>query len=139
MIPCHHPRPVLVQYSYPIYCFFFFFFFFFEQKKKCVSGVEGPGQGVVRYEALSRTTIILEEFLRSLSGQIAPQVSYLINIDMRGWKTYRILSLNSLAPLVANLRIHRPRLLRRISAFPTRSGMSRLAVLDLINCFSQFY
>ena len=53
----------------------------------CVGGVEGPGKGTV-CEALSRTTIILQELLRSLSGQIALQVSYLINIDMRGGILY---------------------------------------------------
>ena len=63
------------------------FSFFLIKKKVCVGGVEGPGKGTV-CEALSRTTIILQELLRSLSGQIALQVSYLINIDMRGGIPY---------------------------------------------------
>ena len=52
---------------------------------------------------------------------------------------YRIYSFDSLAPVVANLRIYKPLLLRRISAFLTRYGMSHLAVKDLINWLSQLY
>lgn len=80
-----------IHSRYPIHCFFFFIIFVclfsFLDKKKKVCGVEGPGKGTV-CEALSRATIILQELLRSLSGQIALQVSYLINIDMRGGIPY---------------------------------------------------
>ena len=52
---------------------------------------------------------------------------------------YRIYSVDSLARLVADLRLQRPKFSRRISTFLTWDSRSHMAVKHLINWLSQLH